>query len=123
MSPVRKVLMGLSILLALTGGVTGYLHLTKPEPVKTKVKKEQRKIKRTYKDGKIATEEVQEFLETKWTKPGIKPKPYLFGVTLSYDTKINYNIMAGKQVTQNCYAIGKTSTEFNNIEAGALCVF
>ena len=121
MSPVRKVLMGLTILMALTGVVSAYLHFTKPVPVKTKVKKEQRKIKRTFKDGKIATEEVQEFLETKWTKP--KPKPYLFGVTLGYDEKIKYNIMAGKQITNNCYAIGKTSTEFNNFEAGALCVF
>lgn len=131
MSPIRKVLMGLTILMALTGGVTAYLHLTKPKPlpVKEKVKQQKRKIKRTYNsDGKLASEEIDEVLTQRWTKPVIKPKPYLLGATLGYDFdkyRIKYNVIAGKQVTEDCYAIGKASTDLSlsSIEAGALCVF
>lgn len=124
-SPVSKVIVGLTCLMALTGAGVAYNHFFKPDPppIQQKSKQKKRTTKRTYQDGKIATEEVQEFLSEKWTKPVIKPKPYLFGVTLGYDEKIKYNVMAGKQITSNCYAIGKVSTEFNTFEAGALCVF
>lgn len=122
-SPVSKIVIGLSLCMSLLGGVVGYNHFFKPAPpAKEKVKKEKRKIKRTYKDGKIAYEEVQEFIESRWTAP--KPKPYLLGATLGYDFhKVTYNIMAGKQVTKNCYAIGKSATDLSKIEVGALCVF
>jgi hypothetical protein len=130
MSLVNKIILGHAVLLAILGIGVAYNVFHKPaKPVPTieNKKTEKRHIKRTFtSEGKLASEDIEESVSSKMVKVEIKPKPYLLGATLSYDFdqyKVRYNIIAGKQIIGDCYAIAKASTDLNlnHVEAGVLC--
>jgi hypothetical protein len=135
---VNKIIVGLLSLCLLCGGLIIWLRPKPPAPVKISAKekvaekKELRKIKRTFTpDGKVASEEIDEFLSTRKSsnvvdiKPELTKKDFLLGVTLGYDfdkTKIIYNLVLGKAVFNDLYVIGKVNTDWKKAEAGIIWV-
>lgn len=69
-------------------------------------------------------EKLDQFVKASLSVPAAKK--YLMGLTLGYDferSRVTYNLMAGKAISEDCFAIGKTSTDFqlSKVEAGILC--
>ncbi len=134
MSPINKVILGLVLSIALLAGLFFYFKkepVIKEEVTITTASTKKKHTKRVIPQAGLPpiVEEIEEdekldsFVKASLSVPA--KKHYLFGATVSYDQKINYHIVVGKAVTDDCYAVAKASTDFqlSKVEAGALCTF
>ncbi len=138
-NPINKVIAIILSLAIVCGSILVYMKLTVKPEIKSEVsasttatKKSKKKTHRVIpQPGGLppivedteeeSDEKLDQFAHASLSKPA--SKNYILGLTLGYDSKVTYNLILGKAVLPDLYAVAKINTDLSKAEAGILWAF